>query len=159
MDKNECVLLENGNMYKLKDDDILQDDHTAVIEGYGFSRPNSWFKVVSSVYAPHNCEQLTYNILHFLISKTLFAKQLEQEKKKNIYQFNFEEFHKSNKRFQTEKKETEEVQPLSLPKMEPVEDPQDDSCRFSLQKVLDEYSATNIQRDINPLLVCISSHK
>lgn len=83
----------------------------------------------------------------------------EQEKKKNIYQFNFEEFHKSNKRFQTEKKETEEVQPLSLPKMEPVEDPQDDSYRFSLQKVLDEYSATTIQRHINPLLVCIIRHK
>lgn len=82
MDKNECVLLENGNMYKLKDDDILQDDHTTVIEGYGFSRPNSWFKVINCNYAPHNCEQLAYNILHFLISKTLFAKQLEQEKKK-----------------------------------------------------------------------------
>ena len=79
----------------------------------------------------------------------------DQEKKTNIYQFNFEEFHKSNKRFQTEKKETEEVQP----KMEPVEDPQDDSYRFSLQKVLDEYSATTIQRHINPLLVCISRHK
>ena len=82
MDENECVLLENGIKYKLKEDDILQDDYTAIIDGYGFSRPNSWFKVVSSVYAPHNCEQLAYNILHFLIAKTLFAKQLEKEKKK-----------------------------------------------------------------------------
>lgn len=82
MDENEYVLLENGIRYKLKEEDILQDDHTAIIDGYGFSRPNSWFKVVSSVYAPHNCEQLAYNILHFLIAKTLFAKQLEQEKKK-----------------------------------------------------------------------------
>lgn len=82
MDDNECVLLENGNTYKLKEDDILQADHTATIEGYGFSRPNSWFKVTNRVYAPHNCEQMAYNILHFLIAKTLFAKKLEQEKKK-----------------------------------------------------------------------------
>lgn len=82
MDESECVLLENGNMYKLKADDILQNDHTAIIDGYGFSRPNSWFRVINSVYAPHNCEQMAYNILHFLIAKTLFAKRLEQEKKK-----------------------------------------------------------------------------
>lgn len=82
MDENECVLLENGNMYKLNEEDILQDDHTAIIEGYGLPRPNTWFKVIDSKYAPHNCEQLAYNILHFLIAKTLFAKKLEQEKKK-----------------------------------------------------------------------------
>ena len=82
MDDNGCVLLENGNTYQLKADDILQNDYTATIDGYGFSRPNSWFKVTNSVYAPHNCEQMAYNILHFLIAKTLFAKKLEQEKKK-----------------------------------------------------------------------------
>lgn len=82
MDDNGCVLLENGNTYQLKADDILQNDYTATIEGYGFSRPNSWFKVTNSVYAPHNCEHMAYNILHFLIAKTLFAKKLEQEKKK-----------------------------------------------------------------------------
>ena len=82
MNDNECVLLEDGNTYKLKEDDILQADHTATIDGYGFSRPNSWFKVANRVYAPHNCEQMAYNILHFLIAKTLFAKKLEQEKKK-----------------------------------------------------------------------------
>lgn len=81
-DDNKCVLLENGNIYKLKEDDILQNDHTATIDGYVFSRPNSWFKVTNCVYAPHNCEQMAYNILHFLIAKTLFAKKLEQEKKK-----------------------------------------------------------------------------
>lgn len=82
MDENECVLLENGNIYKLNEEDILQDDHTAIIEGYGFPRPNSWFKVLNCVYEPHNCEQMAYNILHFLITKTLFVLHLEQEKKK-----------------------------------------------------------------------------
>lgn len=83
VDDEGCVLLSNGVVRKLIPSDIHQLDHTSEIEGYdGVLRPGSWFKVISSVYAPHNCEQLAYYILQFLLSKALNAKKIEEAKKK-----------------------------------------------------------------------------
>ena len=83
VDGNGYVLLSNGDKYKLTTLDNHQPDYKSIIEGYeGFQRPGSWFKVISSVYDPHNCEQLAYYILQFLLSKTLNAKKIEEAKKK-----------------------------------------------------------------------------
>lgn len=44
--------------------------------------PNSWFKVCSDQYAPHNCDQLAYYILQFVLAKYLFIKEIEEARKK-----------------------------------------------------------------------------
>ncbi len=57
------------------------DAQSTLIEGSSLLRPNSWFKVCSSQYAPHNCDQLAYYILQFVLAKYLFIKGIEEERK------------------------------------------------------------------------------
>ena len=45
-----------------------------LIPGSDIIRPNSWFKIESSEYRPHNCEQLALHILEFMLAKVVDAK-------------------------------------------------------------------------------------
>lgn len=72
----DTLLLSDGSLYKIQPGDIVQQDTKAKIEGYNVLRPNSWFRVVSSSYTPHNCEQLAYHILEFALTKSLALKRL-----------------------------------------------------------------------------------
>ena len=75
------LLLSNGSTYAISQGDTVQPDPKALIEGFNITRPNSWFKVVSSHYSPRNCEQLAYYILQFALIKSLkLKKQVEEER-------------------------------------------------------------------------------
>ncbi len=53
----------------------IKDDYSAVlVPDSDIIRPNSWFEVKSSEYAPHNCEQLALHILDFMLRKMIDAK-------------------------------------------------------------------------------------
>jgi len=56
--------------------DKFADDLTSIVrEGTSIRRPVSWFKVIRKEYSPHNCEQLAYYILQFLLAKYLYVKE------------------------------------------------------------------------------------
>lgn len=63
-------------------DKFVLDPQSPVKEGSSIMRPNSWFKVIKNEYAPHNCDQLAFYILQFILSKYLFIKKVEEKKKK-----------------------------------------------------------------------------
>lgn len=78
----KCGILPNGDI-RLSNGDIkarsmittLQEDLDAIlIPGTDIVRPNSWYKVESSAYRPHNCEQLALHILEFMLAKVVDAK-------------------------------------------------------------------------------------
>lgn len=73
------IRLSDGSFMKYQDGKILDDESAVMIEGSGIIRPNSWFKVQSSDYKPHNCEQLAYHILEFMLSKVIDAKVRKKE--------------------------------------------------------------------------------
>ena len=57
----------------------IQDDPSVVlIPNSDIIRPNSWFKVLTKAYKPHNCEQLAFHILDFMLSK-LIDLQIKRE--------------------------------------------------------------------------------
>jgi hypothetical protein len=85
--RSRCGVLPNGDI-RLNDGTIkevttgkLQEDMEAVlIPGSDIVRPNSWFKIESSEYKPHNCEQLAYHILEFMLAKVVDARIKEDER-------------------------------------------------------------------------------
>lgn len=83
VDGKRKVRFANGEERVIdKTTDVFKDDpQSPVREGSSILRPNSWFKVVSKKYSPHNCEQLAYYILRFVLSKYLFIKEAEEKKK------------------------------------------------------------------------------
>lgn len=77
------VRLSNGKEM-FKSAGYIEDDYSAVlVPGSDIRRPNSWFEVKSSEYAPHNCEQLALHILDFMLRKMIDAK-IREEKAQNI---------------------------------------------------------------------------
>lgn len=89
--RSKCGILPNGEI-RLNDGTIkdvtsgkVQDDMEAVlIPGSDIVRPNSWFKIESSEYRPHNCEQLAYHILEFMLAKVVDARIKENEKQSSF---------------------------------------------------------------------------
>lgn len=71
----------NERMIDKMFDKFMPDPQAPVKEGSSILRPNSWFRVISKDYAPHNCDQLAFYILQFILSKYLFIKEVEQKKK------------------------------------------------------------------------------
>ena len=63
------------------DDVITEDPESRISEFHSIIRPYSWFHITGKEYAPHNCEQLAYYILQFVLAKYLFLKNLEVQKK------------------------------------------------------------------------------
>ena len=77
------VRFANGDERKIDNtmDKFKLDPQSILKEGSTIMRPNSWFNVISKNYSPHNCEQLAYYILRFVLSKYLFIKEAEERKK------------------------------------------------------------------------------
>lgn len=77
---SKCAVLDDG---KVRLADGREFDHTAgtieedidaiLIPNTDIVRPNSWFKVLTKAYKPHNCEQLAFHILDFMLSKLIDA--------------------------------------------------------------------------------------
>lgn len=69
------IRLSNGEIKGKESFKKIQEDLDAVlIPGSDIIRPNSWFKIESSEYRPHNCEQLALHILEFMLAKVVDAK-------------------------------------------------------------------------------------
>lgn len=76
------VRFGDGTCRQIMRDDIIDEDPEGKIsEFHSIIRPYSWFHVTGNEYAPHNCEQLAYYILQFVLKKYIFLKNLEAEKK------------------------------------------------------------------------------
>lgn len=76
------VRFGDGTIRQVLQDDIIDDDpESRISEFHSIVRPYSWFHVTGNEYAPHNCEQLAYYILQFILAKYLFLKNLEAQKK------------------------------------------------------------------------------
>lgn len=76
------VRFGDGTCRQIMQDDIIDEDPEGKIsEFHSIIRPYSWFHVTGNEYAPHNCEQLAYYILQFVLKKYLFLKNLEAKKK------------------------------------------------------------------------------
>ena len=77
------VRFGDGTCRQIMQDDIIDEDPEGKIsEFHSIIRPYSWFHVTGNEYAPHNCEQLAYYILQFVLKKYLFLKNLEAKKKR-----------------------------------------------------------------------------
>lgn len=76
------VRFGDGTCRQIMDDDVIAEDpESRISEFHSIIRPYSWFHVTGKEYAPHNCEQLAYYILQFVLAKYLFLKNLEAQKK------------------------------------------------------------------------------
>lgn len=76
VDGKRKVRFANGEVRKIDTTDVLKvDPQSPIREGSSILRPNSWFTIVSKSYSPHNCEQLAYYILRFVLAKYLFVKE------------------------------------------------------------------------------------
>lgn len=76
------VRFGDGTCRQIMQDDIIDEDPEGKIsEFHSIIRPYSWFHVTGNEYALHNCEQLAYYILQFVLKKYLFLKNLEAKKK------------------------------------------------------------------------------
>lgn len=72
---DNIVTLSNGQMYKIKPEDVLNEDPEGVFkfddEALDIKRPSSWYRHSSKepIYAPKNCEQIALHILRFMLNK------------------------------------------------------------------------------------------
>lgn len=78
-DEGTSLLIANGQIVNIQTGDIVSPDHNARLEGFNIIRPNSWFKVIASSYAPKNCDQLVYYILQFALAKSRMLKSKERK--------------------------------------------------------------------------------
>lgn len=87
---NNKVLLSDGIEKPVTKGNIREDMDAILIPGTDIVRPNSWFRIESSEYAPHNCEQLAFHILEFMFAKVVDAKIRSAENESIISKaFNF----------------------------------------------------------------------
>ncbi|MDE6332532.1 MAG: hypothetical protein K2L80_08010, partial [Muribaculaceae bacterium] len=69
------IRVSNGEIKPRSDLKKIHEDPDAVlIPGTEIMRPNSWFRIESPEYRPHNCEQLALHILEFMLAKVVDAK-------------------------------------------------------------------------------------
>ena len=83
LENNAIVRFANGEEreFNKSSDKIKFDPNAPIKEGSPILRPNSWFEVINTEYAPHNCDLLAFYTLQFILSKFLFLKEVEQKKK------------------------------------------------------------------------------
>lgn len=78
--QNDNIRLSNGDIRAKSSFKKIQEDLDAVlIPDTDIVRPNSWFRIDSPVYKPHNCEQLALHILEFMLAKVVDAKITEEQ--------------------------------------------------------------------------------
>lgn len=80
----DSVTLSNGESMPRSVGRLRMDPSAVLIPGTDIVRPNSWFKVLSPQYAPHNCEQLAFHILSFMFSKVMDLK-IKSEENRSIF--------------------------------------------------------------------------
>lgn len=80
---NGMVQLNDGSIKEIKTGKLQEDIEAVLIPDSDIIRPNSWFKIESSEYKPHNCEQLAYHILEFMLAKVVDA-HIREEEKQNV---------------------------------------------------------------------------
>lgn len=78
------VRLSDGKLLDSNSGKLELDMDAVLIPGTDIMRPNTWFKVQSAEYKPHNCEQLAFHILDFMLSKVMDAK-ISKEENENIF--------------------------------------------------------------------------
>ena len=79
------IRIANGEFKDRNSLSKIQEDLDAVlIPCSDIVRPNSWFRIESSEYRPHNCEQLALHILEFMLAKVVDAKIKEDQNKNPI---------------------------------------------------------------------------
>ena len=72
---DKIVIKSNGDMYSLREGDILNTDMEAVFkfddESLNIERPSAWFHHTNPTpkYAPKHCEQVALHILRFMLNK------------------------------------------------------------------------------------------
>lgn len=77
---NGKIRISNGDIKEKSSLRKIQEDLDAIlIPDTDIIRPNSWFKINSSEYRPHNCEQLALHILEFMLAKVVDAKIKEEQ--------------------------------------------------------------------------------
>lgn len=69
------VTMENGENHILSDNEMIQEDSTAIFNGTSIQRRSPWYQILpdigmpSPAYRPVNCEQLPLHILRFMFKK------------------------------------------------------------------------------------------
>lgn len=82
------VRLANGNVYDVRKGSIQPDGDAFLIgNNPDFIRPNSWYYIESAEYSPHNCEQLAYHIMEFMLKKAIDAKIRAEENEHPVKKF------------------------------------------------------------------------
>lgn len=72
---SKLLRLADGSRHTIKEDEIVNEDPDAQIEGTSLIRPYSWFKIrynsdsALNGYKPLNCEQLPLHIIRFMLNK------------------------------------------------------------------------------------------
>ncbi len=93
--QSKCSMLDDGTL-RLANGDIMdpkkgsvQPDEEAFLinDNPDFIKPNSWFIFESDKYYPHNCEQLAYHVLEFMLLKAIDAKIREEENENSVKKF------------------------------------------------------------------------
>lgn len=83
---NGDIRLSNGEIKAKNSIRKIQEDLDAIlIPDTEIIRPNSWFKIKSSEYKPHNCEQLALHILEFMLAKVVDARIKEDQNQNPIF--------------------------------------------------------------------------
>lgn len=90
--QRKCAIVNNKTQVRFEDGTIEQidtkkhrfdlDSDSVIREHSTLLVPNSWYTTIGKEYSPRNCDQLAYYILQFYLSKVLFAKNVENLKKK-----------------------------------------------------------------------------
>lgn len=78
------VRLSDGKEVDSTTGTLIEDNEAILIPDSDIMRPNSWFAITGRSYQPHNCEQLAFHILDFMLGKTIDAQIREKESQNPI---------------------------------------------------------------------------
>ena len=81
------MLLSDGTIKQVECGNLREDMEAVLIPNTDILRPNSWYEITSSEYAPHNCEQLAFHILNFMLAKVVDAKIRSEENMNGFVRF------------------------------------------------------------------------
>lgn len=93
--QSKCSMLDDGTL-RLATGDIMDPkkgsvepdgDAFLIDDNPDFIKPNSWFLFESDKYHPHNCEQLAYHILEFMLLKAIDAKIRDEENENPVKKY------------------------------------------------------------------------